>query len=128
MANVVCRQTYHHKKDLSKQYVCGKIYIYIYIYLFFFFGGGGFGEDFILLTLLILAYYPTNLMWGSNTSGIGREPEPCVTPTRSLLDRLLKKEMEIYSFSIFQMIYNIGKLRHDSRLITRTILVSHNLF
>ena len=113
MANVVCRQTYHHKKDLSKHYVCGKkyIHIYIYIYIFFFFlGGGDFGEDFILLTLLILAYYPTNLMWGSNTSGIGREPEPCVTPTRSLLDRLLKKDMEIYS-SIFQMIYNIAKLR-----------------
>ena len=46
---------------------------------FFFLGGGGegnFGEGSILFMLLILAFYPTNLVWGSNTPGISREPEP----------------------------------------------------
>ena len=54
-------------------------HIYVYIYIFFFGGGGGggnLGEDSTLFMLLILAFYPTNLMWGSNTPGISREPEP----------------------------------------------------
>ena len=51
---------------------------YMYICIFFFLGGGegNFGEGSILFMLLILAFYPTNLAWGSNTPGISRETEP----------------------------------------------------
>ena len=49
---------------------------YMYICIVFWGGEGNFGEGSILFMLLILAFYPTNLVWGSHTPGISREPEP----------------------------------------------------